>query len=47
MDWLTDPEIQKTIAFFGGVLAAIAAAEWAVFKYFHSSRDQNPMHPFS
>jgi hypothetical protein len=38
MDWLTDPEIQKTIALFGGGLVAIATAAWTVFKYFHGSR---------
>jgi hypothetical protein len=41
MDWLADPENQKTLAFFGGALAAIAAAAWAVFKYFRSSRDRS------
>jgi hypothetical protein len=40
MDWLADPEIQKIIAFFAGGLAAIVAAAWAVFKYFHSSRER-------
>jgi hypothetical protein len=38
MDWLTDPENQKTLALIGSGVAAIAAAAWAMFKYFHSSR---------
>jgi hypothetical protein len=40
MEWLADPENQKTIAFLAGGIAAVVAAAWAVFKYFHSSRER-------
>jgi hypothetical protein len=41
MDWLADPENQKIIAFFAGGIAAVVAGAWAVFKYFHSSRNRS------
>jgi hypothetical protein len=40
MDWLADPETQKIIAFFAGGIAAVLAGAWAVFKYFHGSRER-------
>ena len=45
MDWLADPENQKTVAFFAGGVAAVFAGAWAVFKYFHSSHARDPGPP--
>lgn len=37
---LADPETQKVLAWFGGVLAAIGAAIWTVVKYFYPQENQ-------
>jgi hypothetical protein len=34
-DWLSDPDNQRTLAFFGAGIAAIAGAGWALFKFMH------------
>ena len=31
--WLSDPENQKTLAFLGGGVVAIAGGAWTVFKF--------------
>lgn len=33
--WLWDPDNQKTLAFLGGGVAALAGAAWTVFKFLH------------
>ena len=33
MSWLSDPANQKTLAFLGTGLAALATGAWAVFKF--------------
>jgi hypothetical protein len=32
-EWLSDPQVQKTLAFVGGGIAAVVAAGWAVVKF--------------
>jgi hypothetical protein len=32
-DWLADPQMQKTLGFVGGGIAAVIAAGWAVVKF--------------
>jgi hypothetical protein len=35
-EWLSDPQVQKTLGFVGGGVAAIVAAGWAVVKFLSS-----------
>jgi hypothetical protein len=32
-DWVWDPQVQKTLGFVGGGIAAVVAAGWAVVKF--------------
>lgn len=32
-EWLSDPQVQKTLGFVGGGIAAVVAAWWAVVKF--------------
>ncbi len=32
-EWLSDPQVQKTLGFVGGGIAAVIAAGWAVVKF--------------
>jgi hypothetical protein len=32
-EWLSDPQVQKTLGWLGGGLAAVAAGGWAVVKF--------------
>jgi hypothetical protein len=32
-EWLSDPQVQRTLGFVGGGLAAVIAGGWAVVKF--------------
>lgn len=41
-EFLTDPEIQKSLSWLGGGFTAAGAAIWAVIKYLYPKGSENP-----